>query len=220
MHGFVNGIKAVVFDLDGVIVSTDELHYKAWSSIAQREGLPFDRNINDRLRGVSRMDSLEIILGESSKVYSKEEKLFLANEKNIIYRRLLDGLSPNDVPIETKEVLKRLRANGVKMAIGSSSCNAPLILERTGLADSFDAVSDGNCISRSKPDPEVFVNAAELLDVDACLCAVVDDSEAGLEAARRCGMTACAIGPSCGSVYADFDLKCLSSLIELFGLED
>ena len=156
--------KGIIFDLDGVICSTDEYHYQAWKRLADRLGIPFDRQTNDRLRGVSRMASLDIILETADvKCYTEEEKTALAAEKNEAYRALLAQMGPADLPGEMRDTLELLNEMGVRMAIGSSSKNTPLILERIGLAGWFDAVADGNCITRSKPDPEVFLKAAEML---------------------------------------------------------
>lgn len=154
-------IKAIIFDLDGVLLSTDEYHYRAWKTIADAEGIEFDRKINDRLRGVSRMQSLEIILEKAKKNYSEEEKLKLAEEKNSIYRRMLGELDASAATDEVRNTLKELKARGYRIAIGSSSKNAKFILEKVKLIDEFDAISDGNCITKSKPDPEVFIVAAK-----------------------------------------------------------
>lgn len=206
-------IKAVIFDLDGVLVSTDQLHYLAWKALAEREGIRFDREINNRLRGVSRMESLEIILERAARSYSEEEKAEMAAYKNGIYAELLGSLTPADLLEGVAECLAALRERGIKTAIGSSSKNAPKILERTGLASEFDAVSDGNSISRSKPDPEVFLKAAELLDIEPGLCAVVEDAEAGIKAAKAAGMAAFAVGDAKKSPLADFRLEALTELI-------
>ena len=155
--------KGIIFDLDGVICFTDKYHYQAWKAMADQIGVYFDEQINNRLRGVSRMESLDIILERCSRKYSMEEKEALAAEKNKRYRELLSGMTPDDLSDEVKETLDKLRANGAKLAIGSSSKNAKMILSRIGLEGYFDAVSDGTNISRSKPDPEVFLKAAEFL---------------------------------------------------------
>ena len=199
-------IKAVIFDLDGVLVSTDELHYRAWKSLAQREGIYFDREINNRLRGVSRMESLEIILERAPREYSEDEKQEMAAYKNGIYAGLLDSLTPDDRLEGVTECLAALRSKGYKLAIGSSSKNTPKILRRTGLDEEFDAVSDGNNITRSKPDPEVFLKAAEFLAVEPKNCAVVEDAVAGVEAAHRAGMTAIAVGDAAAAGAGDFNL--------------
>lgn len=166
---------AVIFDLDGVICSTDEYHYAAWKKMADSLAIPFDRTINNRLRGVSRMASLEIILEQyHGAPLSEAKKEQLAAMKNDIYRESLKNMSPADLTDEVKRTLDALRAAGLKLAIGSSSKNTPFILERIGLGRYFDAVSDGNNITRSKPDPEVFLKAAEMLRLAPARCLVVE----------------------------------------------
>jgi beta-phosphoglucomutase len=186
--------SAVIFDLDGVIVSTDEYHYEAWKQISEQEGIPFYKEINERLRGVSRMESLEIILSYSDKSYSGSEKLLLAEQKNTIYRDLLNNLSTNDILPGVRELILGLKGRGIKVAIGSSSKNTPFILEKIGMATSFEAIADGNSITNSKPDPEVFLLAAEKLGVQPEECIVMEDAEAGIEAAIAAGMKAVGIG--------------------------
>ncbi len=187
-------IEGVIFDLDGVLVTTDELHYQAWKRMADNEGIPFDRDVNERLRGVSRMDSLEIILERATREYTEDEKLTLATSKNEQYRELLHQLTPADLLPGALERVQELRARGIKTAIGSSSRNTPLIMERLGLGPHFDAVADGNDISRSKPDPEVFLVAAKRLGLTPAVCLVIEDAQAGIEAGRRAGMKVFGIG--------------------------
>ena len=180
-------IKAVIFDLDGVIVSTDDCHYEAWKKMADEEGIYFDKTINNRLRGVSRMESLEIVLERAVKEYSDEEKLQLAERKNGYYKEFITKLTPNDILPGAKENLEELRKNGIKIAIGSSSKNTPVILKQIGLDNYFDAVSDGNNITNSKPDPEVFLKAADMLCIPYSECMIVEDADAGIEAGKRAG---------------------------------
>ncbi len=212
--------KAVIFDLDGVLASTDEHHYRAWKDMADREGIPFDRTVNRELRGVSRMASLEIILRRSPRRYGAEEKEALAAYKNARYRELLEGLTPADVLPGAAEILARLRAAGVKTAVGSSSRNARLILEKTGLARAVDAVADGTEISRSKPDPEVFLLAARKLEAQPSECAVVEDAEAGIDAALAAGMKAVGVGQASGCARAQVRLPDLASVPDLSVLLD
>ena len=166
-------LKGIIFDLDGVICSTDEYHYLAWKALANRLGIPFDRERNNLLRGVSRMASLEIILEKSDRTFTDAEKAAFAEEKNTLYRELLKSMSPADLSDEVRDTLDKLRARGLKLAIGSSSKNTPFILERIGLSGFFDAVADGNCITHSKPHPEVFLKAAGLLGLAPADCLVV-----------------------------------------------
>ena len=187
-------IDAVIFDLDGVIVSTDDCHYQGWQQLADEEGIYFDRAINERLRGVSRMESLDILLERATREYSSAEKGAMAERKNSYYRQLILRLTPADILPGVMVVLNDLRAAGVKLAIGSSSKNCPAILEHIGLADFFDAVVDGNHIQRSKPDPQVFSLAAEQLGIAPRHCLVVEDAEAGVTAALAAGMCVLAVG--------------------------
>ena len=207
-------VKGVIFDLDGVLVSTDELHYEAWKAMADREEIYFDREINQRLRGVSRMDSLEIILERAERDYSQEEKDELAAYKNGLYVTLLDTLTEADVLPGVTELLTALEERNVLLAVGSSSKNAKKILEKTVLTNRFRAIADGTDITRSKPDPEVFLCAAKKLGLAPADCAVVEDAQAGIEAACAGGMLACAIGDACGSDKADIRLDGISELME------
>lgn len=207
-------IKAVIFDLDGVIVTTDDCHYTAWKKMADDEGIYFDRKINERLRGVSRMQSLEIVLEKSDKAYTEQEKLALAAKKNAYYVDLIQKLTPHDVLGGVMKNLKTLKEHRIKIAIGSSSKNTPIILNRIGLADYFDAVSDGNNIKNSKPDPEVFLKAAEMLNSAPEDCMIVEDADAGIEAGRRAGMKTFALGNATG---ADFYAKSLEN-VDLYKL--
>jgi len=186
-------IRGVIFDLDGVLVSTDEFHYLGWKRLAEEEGIPFGREVNARQRGVSRMESLEVMLEKAPRAYSREEKLAMAERKNRYYCEFLAGLTPADVLPGAREILRALRARGLKVAVGSSSRNTPAIMEHTGLLDEVDAVADGNDITASKPDPEVFLIAARRLGLAPGECLVVEDAPAGVEAARRGGMAVFAI---------------------------
>lgn len=205
-------IKGVIFDLDGVLIHTDELHYRAWKQIADKIGVPFDRKINDKLRGVSRMESLEIILNGIGEKFSETEKQILAEEKNTLYRNYLSQLTEKDVSVETFALLENLRKMNLKLAVGSSSKNARFILEQVGLLRLFDAVSDGNNISKSKPDPEVFLKAAEYLCLFPNECLVVEDAASGIEAAKAGGFCSAGIGDA-NSADADYRLEKLSEIL-------
>lgn len=195
-------IEAVIFDLDGVIVSTDECHYRAWKKTADEEGIYFDRKINDRLRGVSRMDSLEIVLERAERLYTDEEKVELAERKNNYYKEYIKKLTKDDILNGVNENLAELKAKGIKVAIGSSSKNTPDILKYIGLDNYFDAVSDGNNITKSKPDPEVFLKAADMLGVPYEKCLVVEDADSGIEAGKRAGMYTLAVNNAKGADYS------------------
>lgn len=208
--------KAIIFDLDGVICSTDEYHYQAWKKMADSMGIYFDRTINNRLRGVSRMESLEIILeryqGQPLSDAKKEE---LATMKNDIYRESLHQMSTADLLDEVRDTLNALRAKGLRLAIGSSSKNTPFILKRLGLENFFDAVSDGNNITRSKPDPEVFLKAAQFVDMEPADCLVVEDAVSGAQAGHAGGFQVACVGDASAAGAGDFNLKSFGQLLEL-----
>lgn len=206
--------QGIIFDLDGVICSTDHYHYLAWKKLADRLGIYFDETINNRLRGVSRMASLDIVLERSAVAYSNEEKVAFAEEKNSRYRELLKNMSPADLTSEVKETLDALRTKGLKLGIGSSSKNTKFILSQIGLGDFFDKISDGTNITRSKPDPEVFLKAAEYLELSPEVCLVVEDAKAGIQAAIAAGMDSAAIGDAVQCGLATFNLTCFSDLLK------
>lgn len=207
--------SGIIFDLDGVICFTDKYHYQAWKKMADGIGVYFDEVINNRLRGVSRMASLDIILERSEKEYSQEEKEKLAYEKNEIYKELLCKMSPADLSAEVKDTLDALRKKGCRLAIGSSSKNTKLILGRIGLDGYFDAVSDGTNISRSKPDPEVFLKAAEFLGLNPSECLVVEDALAGIDAAVAGGFDSAGIGEAATHGKVTYPLESFSGLLEI-----
>jgi beta-phosphoglucomutase len=189
-------IRGVIFDLDGVLVTTDELHYAGWRRLAEEEGIPFTREDNVRQRGVSRMESLAILLEKSPRAYAPPEREALAARKNDYYRAMLAALTPDDALPGAREMLRALRERDIAVAVASASRNTPLIMERVDLAREVDAVADGNEVSRSKPDPEVFLLAAEKLGLPPATCLVVEDAAAGIEGGRRAGMAVFAIGPA------------------------
>lgn len=208
--------KAVIFDLDGVICFTDRFHYQAWKALADRLGIYFDEKINDRLRGVSRMASLDIILERSDKAYTQEEKEAFATEKNDTYRELLKNMGPADLTGEVKDTLVELRNRGYKLSIASSSKNTKFILGQIGLGGFFDAIADGTDITHSKPDPEVFLISAKKIGIDPADCAVVEDAKSGIEAAKAAGMTALALfGDAKGCGLEDYDLTSFSDLLNI-----
>ena len=207
--------KGIIFDLDGVICHTDKYHYQAWKKLADRLGIYFDETINNRLRGVSRMESLNIILERADKTYTEQEKEAFATEKNEVYKELLKQMTPEELSSEVKDTLEELRKRGILLSIGSSSKNAGFILNRLGLGDFFDAVSDGNNISHSKQDPEVFLKAAEFLKLPASECLVVEDAEAGLLAAKNGGMDSAAIGDAVKSDLPQYKLETFSDLLNI-----
>jgi len=209
--------KAIIFDLDGVICHTDKYHYLAWKQLADKLGIYFDEQINNRLRGVSRMDSLEIILERyQGEPLTQEEKESLATEKNEIYKKFLLQMSPEDLSREVRDTLNQLRNLGIQLAIGSSSKNARLILKQIGLGDYFDAVSDGNNISHSKPNPEVFLKAAAFLKKSPKDCLVVEDAVAGIEAAHAGNMDSAGLGEAADYHLTTYRLASFSELLNIF----
>ena len=207
--------KGIIFDLDGVLCFTDKYHYRAWKELADKLGIYFDEKINDRLRGVSRMESLNIILENSAEKFSEEKKRTFAEEKNAAYRKLLNGMTPSDIDKDVIETLDFLKKAGIKLARGSSSKNTPLILEKTKLSEYFDAVSDGNNILHSKPDPEVFLKAAKLLGLKPEDCLVVEDAETGIDAACAGGFDSAGIGFAATYDKTTFAIKKIRDLLQI-----
>jgi beta-phosphoglucomutase len=208
--------KAAIFDLDGVICSTDEYHYLAWKALADREGIYFDKVINNRLRGVSRMESLNIVLEKASKTYSEEQKIEMATFKNDHYREFLLKMSPSDLSENVKNTLSHLKEKGIKIAIGSSSKNTKTILTQLGILDWFDQIADGNDIKNSKPDPEVFLCAQTRLGLSVEECIVVEDALAGIDAAKAGGFFAVGIQDAAKYKKTDYGIKELSDILNLF----
>ncbi len=208
-------IKGIIFDLDGVIVFTDHLHYKAWKAMADREGIYFDEVINDRLRGVSRMASLEILLERAHRTYTMQEKLALAEYKNALYRDYLDDMTEKDVSPVVRKTLQALVDKGIKLAIGSSSKNTPFIVDHVGIRPFFSAIADGNDISHSKPHPEVFLLAASRLGLKPEECLVVEDAESGIDAAEAGGFHSVGIGPASKYPKTDYPIKSFDEILKI-----
>ncbi len=204
-------IQGVIFDLDGVLLMTDEFHYLSWKKLADRLGIPFDREINRGLRGISRRDSLDIILGD--RPYTEEERISLAEEKNRTYRAYLSKLTEDDVSPEVGETIRSLKTRGIRIAVGSSSRNARFILERVGLISCFDAIVDGNEVTVAKPDPEVFLLAAKRLSLAPASCVVVEDADSGIEAAVRGGFVPVGISAAAGNPSCEGKLSKLTDLL-------
>ena len=210
-------MNAIIFDLDGVLCHTDEYHYMAWKAIADELHIPFNREVNNQLRGVSRMESLKLILRNSPVCYSEQEKFLLAEKKNNIYRELLQNITSKDLADGAWTVLEKLHAVHIPMAIGSSSKNTPLIVEKLGIGKFFDVIVDGNQISHSKPDPEVFLLAAEKLHQKPSDCLVVEDAEAGVKTALNGGFLVAGIGPAKDCPNVNYPLLSLSELLAVEG---
>lgn len=185
---------ACIFDLDGVIVDTATYHYEAWKRLANSLGFDFTHEQNEQLKGISRMDSLDLVLGWGNTQKSPVEKIQLAQQKNAWYLELVGKMKPDEILPGVRPFIEELKAAGVRIALGSASKNSAEILERTGISDFFDVIVDGNSVSRSKPDPEVFSRGAELLGLAPESCVVIEDAAAGVEAAHKAGMKVIGIG--------------------------
>lgn len=196
-------IHACIFDLDGVIVDTAVYHYQAWKRLANELGFDFTETENERLKGISRARSLELILEWGGIHRTADEQRELATRKNDWYVAMIDRMTPEEILPGAKEFLEQVRNAGVKTALGSASKNAGTILERTGLLPFFDVIVDGNTVSASKPDPEVFLKCAAALDVEPQHCVVFEDAIAGITAAKAAGMEAIGIGDATTLTGAD-----------------
>ena len=186
-------IKGFIFDLDGVITDTAEYHYRGWKRLADEEGLSFTREANEHLRGVPRRESLMLIL--KGHIYSEERILEMMERKNNYYLAFIKEIGPRDLLPGARELLEEIRAAGLKNALGSASKNAGEVIQRLGIRDLFDAVSDGFSVERQKPAPDLFLHAASQLGLSAAECVVVEDAAAGIEAALAGGFRSVGLGP-------------------------
>ena len=189
-----DGRYGVIFDLDGVLTDTAEFHYLGWQALADSEGLAFDRAANEQLRGVSRRDSLLLMLGDRE--VAEDELQEMMERKNQLYLRYLEDMTPQDTLPGAVSLVIDAKRRGMKVAIGSSSKNAPVVLDKLGIAELFDAVADGNSVEHAKPAPDLFLKAAELLGLPPESCVVVEDAESGVDAALAAGMVAVGVGPA------------------------
>jgi beta-phosphoglucomutase len=187
-------IKACIFDLDGVIVDTAKYHFMAWKRLAEQLKINFTESDNERLKGVSRMDSLEIILELGDLKIDKKLKGKYAGLKNKWYVDFISRMTPEEILPGSLEFIGELKKAGIKVAVGSASKNTPLILKRVGIGSLFDAVADGNVVHKAKPDPEIFLTAAEMLKIKPENCIVFEDAVAGVKAALNAGMICVGIG--------------------------
>ena len=204
--------RGIIFDLDGVICYTDRYHEQAWREMAEEFGIYFDSMIGSRLRGVSREESLEIILEHAGKVFSPAEKKKMAEKKNAIYIKLLDRMSPGDLEEDVRSTLEQLRNRGWLLAIGSSSKNTRKILDKIGLGNYFDEVCDGTEITHSKPDPEVFLKAAGKIGLAVPECLVVEDACSGISAASAGGFDSAGLGDAARDKNVTWALNTFSDL--------
>ncbi len=206
-------IKGALFDLDGVIVDTAKYHYLAWKRLAEELGFEFTQEHNEKLKGVSRMRSLEILLEVGGISSTEEEKLAMAEKKNNWYVEYIKEMDESEILKGAREYLLKLRDQGKKIALGSASKNAPVILKNLGITELFDAIIDGNKVSKAKPDPEVFLLGARELGLSPADCVVYEDAEAGIEAAKRAGMGTVGIGSRDILKEADVVVKGLYELL-------
>jgi beta-phosphoglucomutase len=196
-------IEACIFDLDGVVVDTARYHFIAWKALAEGLGFDFTIEDNERLKGVSRMRSLEILLEIGGLQFTDREKLAMAEKKNALYVSFIEKMTPEETLPGVKDFIQELRNNGIRIALGSASKNSPMILERIQLLGMFDAIVDGNSITEAKPNPEVFLKGAEKLGVVPENCVVFEDAIVGIEAAHHANMYSVGIGDSETLGFAD-----------------
>jgi beta-phosphoglucomutase len=200
-------IRACIFDLDGVIVDTAKYHFLAWKRLADQLGINFTEKDNERLKGVSRMESLEIILELGNKIIDQDKKNELARLKNLWYNDYIRKMTPEEILPGSLDFVKELKKADIRVAVGSASKNTPVILDRVGISKLFDAVADGNNVEKAKPDPEVFLKASEMLGIEPEECIVFEDALAGVQAALNAGMICIGIGSPAVLKKAHFVVK-------------
>lgn len=186
--------RGAIFDLDGVITDTAGYHYEAWKRLSDELGVYFDEKINERLKGIGRLQSLEIILKKSEKQFSMEEKRYFADKKNQYYREMIKSITPKDLLPGIPELIRELKERGIKIAVASASRNAFTVLKNLGISDKFDYIVDASRIKKGKPHPELFLTAAENIGLKPDVCVGIEDSAAGIEAIKRAGMFAIGVG--------------------------
>lgn len=210
-------IKGFIFDLDGVITDTAELHYEAWKKLSDEMGWHFDRELNEQLRGISRMDSIKVIMDHNKVSLTDDAVVSLATKKNDIYVASLDTMTPDDYLPGARELLTHLRTEGFSVALGSASKNAIKVLEQLNATHYFDVIGDGNSVTQSKPAPDIFLFAAEKMKLPANNCIVFEDAEKGIDAAKAGGFYSVGIGPEERVGHADlrFDTMKQATLFEI-----
>lgn len=207
-------LKAIIFDLDGVLTNTAKYHYLAWKKLADRLGYYFDEDINELLKGVSRINSFEIILEKNNATdkLTAKEKENLANKKNDYYKEMIEKLTPNDILKGILPFITEARANGVKCAVASISKNADRVLELLGIQSMFDYIANAAQVKNPKPDPEIFLTCAKALGLKPNECIGVEDAQAGIESIHSAGMMSVGINVAVTSVYPDIILKSTDEL--------
>jgi len=210
-------IKGFIFDLDGVITDTAELHYEAWKELANEMGWDFDRSVNEKLRGISRMDTIKVIMKHNKVSLDENTSDDLATKKNDLYVASLDNVTPEDYLPGARELLTHLRAEGFSVALGSASKNAEKVLQQLNANGYFDVIGDGNSVTKSKPAPDIFLYAAEKLRLPPGNCIVFEDAEKGIDAAKAGGFHSVGIGPKERVDHADirFDTMKEATLFEI-----
>lgn len=210
-------IKGFIFDLDGVITDTAELHYKAWKNLADEMGWDFDYEVNDKLRGISRMDSIKVILDHNQASLDENILAELATKKNDIYVASLDQMTSEDYLPGAKELLTHLRTEGFNVALGSASKNAEKVLQQLNARKYFDVIGDGHSVSKSKPEPDIFLYGSEKMKLQPDECIVFEDAESGIDAAKAGGFYSVGIGPKDRVGHADlrFDSMAEATLFEI-----
>ena len=210
-------IQGVIFDLDGVITDTAHLHFLAWKALGDSLGVAITLELNERLKGLGRQETLTLILKEAGLYdkYTEAERQALADRKNRAYVASLESLDPQDLLPGIGDCLRDLKKRGIKIGLASSSQNAGLIIKKLGLEPYFEAMVDPRSLSKGKPDPEIYLKAAAALGLSPAKCAGVEDARAGLEAIRAAGMTAIALGPSLEQVPANYHLSSTRDLAKV-----
>ena len=207
-------IKALIFDLDGVLTDTAKYHYLAWKKLADELGFYFDEDINELLKGVSRINSFEIILQKNNATdkFTPEEKETLANKKNDYYKEMIEQLTPDDILDGIVPFINEARQNGVKCAVASISKNAPRVLQLLKIEDMFDYIADAALVKKPKPNPEIFLTCAEALGFAPNECVGIEDAQAGIESIHGAGMLSVGINVAITSVAPDIILKSTAEL--------
>lgn len=220
-----NKLKAVIFDLDGVITDSAHYHYLAWKELADELGIPFDEEYNEKLKGVSRMESLELILmnGDACDKYTQEEKIAMAEKKNDNYKELIKQITPNDILPGILPFLKALKAEGIRIALASVSKNAPFIINQLQLNEYFDYIADAASVPNAKPFPDIFLAGRDEFKLESCECIGVEDAKTGIEAIHRAGMKAIGVGTPDQMTEADIltttDQLDLDEIRRIFDME-
>jgi beta-phosphoglucomutase len=215
-------IRAIILDLDGVITDTAEYHFRAWQRVAEEEDIAFTRADNEALRGVSRRQSLELLLGASLERFSEDALHEIMERKNGYYRELLEDITEKDFLAGAPELLEEIRALGLKMAIGSASKNTRTVLRKLGIHDSFDVIADGYSVEHGKPAPDLFLYAAEQMGVLPEQCVVIEDAASGITAALAANMIAVGVGPEerVGAAHYRYETTAAIDLDEIIGAGD